>query len=290
MYPLLSIKNLSINFDDKGNAIKAVDSISLNVEKGKITALVGESGSGKSVTALSVLKLLPGNTNISGNIFFSPDGSQQIDLGNLSQKDIKEIRGNKIAMIFQEPMTSLNPVLTCGWQVMETLMAHQKLSRKKARERTIKLFTQVELPDPAAMVNRYPHQVSGGQKQRVMIAMAISCNPDLLIADEPTTALDVSVQKSILELIKRIQVQNELGVLLITHDLGLVADVADSIAVMYKSKIVEEGNAMEVLKNPRHNYTKALLACRPAANVKGKRLPVINDFSENKNIVATTAN
>ena len=290
MLPLLSINNLSVNFDDTGSAIKAVDLISLNLQKGKIMALVGESGSGKSVTALSVLKLLPRNSVTSGDIFFSPDGSQQIDLGKLSPQEIKKIRGNKIAMIFQEPMTSLNPVLTCGWQVMETLMAHQKLSRKKARERTTELITQVELPDPAAMVNRYPHQMSGGQKQRVMIAMAISCNPDLLIADEPTTALDVSVQKSILELIKKIQLQNGLAILLITHDLGLVADFADSVAVMYKGKIVEEGDAMAVLENPRHNYTKALLACRPATNSKGKRLPVINDFTKDKNIITSAAN
>ncbi|MFT3908720.1 MAG: ABC transporter ATP-binding protein [Ferruginibacter sp.] len=284
MSPLLSIKNLSITFNNDGQSTTAVNNISINIERGKTVALVGESGSGKSVTALSVLQLLPKNTVVKGALLYNADGEQQIDLHGLSYKEINKIRGNKIAMIFQEPMTSLNPVLTCGWQVMETLMTHQQLSKQKARERTIELFAQVELPGPAAMVDRYPHQLSGGQKQRVMIAMAMSCNPDLLIADEPTTALDVSVQKSILELIKKLQLQNNLAVLLITHDLGLVADVADEIAVMYKGEIVEQGKANEVLSVPKNNYTKALLACRPAANAKGKRLAVLSDFLENAEI------
>ncbi|MEO8770861.1 MAG: ABC transporter ATP-binding protein [Ferruginibacter sp.] len=281
MPSLLSIQNLSVSFNNDGQSTTAVSNISINIEKGKTLALVGESGSGKSVTALSVLKLLSEHTVIKGDILFSPDGATQINLNHIAQKDITKIRGNKIAMIFQEPMTSLNPVLTCGWQVMETLITHQKLSKKQAKEKTIELFTQVELPDPTAIVDRYPHQISGGQKQRVMIAMAISCNPDLLIADEPTTALDVRVQKSILDLIKKIQLQNNLAVLLITHDLGLVADVADDIAVMYKGEIVEQGDAATILNNPKHNYTKALLACRPAANAKGKRLAVLSDFMDN---------
>ena len=281
MLPLLSIKNLYISFNYDGQSTTAVNNISINIEKGKTLALVGESGSGKSVTALSVLKLLPEHTVVKGDILFSPDGREQINLDKIAQKDISKIRGNKIAMIFQEPMTSLNPVLTCGWQVMETLITHQKISKKQAREKTIELFTQVELPDPAAIVDRYPHQISGGQKQRVMIAMAISCNPDLLIADEPTTALDVRVQKSILDLIKKIQLKNNLAVLLITHDLGLVADVADELAVMFKGEIVEQGNAAGILSDPKHNYTKALLACRPAANAKGKKLFVLNDFISN---------
>ena len=282
MHPLLSIKNFSVIFkNDDGQSTAAVNNISINIEKGKTLALVGESGSGKSVTALSILKLLPEHTVVKGDILFSPDGGEQINLGAIAQKDISKIRGNKIAMIFQEPMTSLNPVLTCGCQVIETLITHQKLSKKQAREKTIELFTQVELPDPAAIGDRYPHQISGGQKQRVMIAMAISCNPDLLIADEPTTALDVRVQKSILDLIKKIQLQNNLAVLLITHDLGLVADVADEIAVMYKGEIVEKGNAATILNDPNHNYTKALLACRPTANAKGKKLAVLSDFIDN---------
>lgn len=275
---LLSIKNLSISFKNDDVAVKAVHSVSLNIEKGKTLALVGESGSGKSITALSILQLLPSNAVINGDISFKPGDEKETTLLQLSQKKVNTIRGNKIAMIFQEPMTSLNPVFTCGWQVMEALITHQKLSKKDAKKKTIELFKQVELPDPSAMVDRYPHQLSGGQKQRVMIAMAISCNPYLLIADEPTTALDVRVQKNILELIKKIQQQTNLSVLLITHDLGLVADVADDIAVMYKGEIVEQGKAMVILNHPKHNYTKALLACRPAASSKGKRLAVLSDF------------
>ena len=278
MFPLLSIKDLSISFNTAGVAVTVAHITGLTIQKGKTLALVGESGSGKSVTALSILQLLPGDVHIQGDIFFSEDGEKQLSLTDLTQKEINDIRGNKIAMIFQEPMTSLNPVLTCGSQVMETLTRHQRLSNKKAREKTIDLFTQVELPDPASMVDRYPHQISGGQKQRVMIAMAMSCNPSLLIADEPTTALDVRVQQSILTLLKKIQQKNNLSILLITHDLGLVADVADDIAVMYKGEIVEQGPASVVLNEPQHNYTKALLACRPAANAKGKRLQVLNDF------------
>lgn len=278
MHPLLSIRKLSVQFDNDGSLTTVVDLNSIDIEKGKTVALVGESGSGKSVTALSILQLLPQKTIISGEILFSPDEGNQIDLRKLSQKEIRTIRGNKISMIFQEPMTSLNPVLTCGKQVMESLITHKKISATQARNETIDLFSQVELPDPSAIVDRYPHQLSGGQKQRVMIAMALSCNPDLLIADEPTTALDVRVQKSILDLIKRIQVKNNLAVLLITHDLGLVADVADKVIVMYKGTVVETGNTLNILRHPQHNYTKALLACRPAANAKGKRLAVLSDF------------
>ena len=278
MHTVLSIQNLTIAFNNENTQSIAADISSLKIENGKTLALVGESGCGKSVTALSLLKLLPGNATVSGKILFSPGNAEPVDLNLISRKEITAIRGNKIAMIFQEPMTSLNPVLTCGEQVIETITTHLKLSRKKARERTIELFAQVELPDPSAIVNRYPHQLSGGQKQRVMIAMAISCNPTLLIADEPTTALDVRVQKNILDLIKKIQLQTNLSVLLITHDLGLVADVADNIAVMYKAEIVEEGIAETVLKHPAHIYTKALLACRPAADAKGKKLAILEDF------------
>ncbi len=278
MSSLLSIKNLIVQFTQDGQSITAVNINSFHIEKGKTLALVGESGSGKSVTALAILKLLPASGNVQGEILLHRGESKETNLSILSHKEINKIRGNKIAMIFQEPMTSLNPVLTCGWQVMEALITHLHLSKKEARKKTIELFTEVELPDPAAMADRYPHQLSGGQKQRVMIAMAISCNPDLLIADEPTTALDVRVQKSILDLIKKIQLQNNLSVLLITHDLGLVADVADNIAVMYKGEIVEEGTTTKILNNPQHNYTKALLACRPTANAKGKRLSVLSDF------------
>lgn len=257
---------------------KAVYNSSFTITKGKLVAIVGESGSGKSVTALSLLQLLPKQARVHGDILFSADGTQQVNLSTLSEKEINTIRGNKIAMIFQEPMTSLNPVYTCGYQVMEALMQHKKLSKKEARLKTIELFEQVSLPNPTVMLKRFPHQVSGGQKQRVMIAMAMSCDPCLLIADEPTTALDVRVQKSILQLLKDLQEQNQLSVLLITHDLALVADVADEIIVMFKGEIVEQGNTKHILKYPQHNYTKALLACKPGINSKGKRLPVINDF------------
>lgn len=286
MLPLLEIKNLQVKFSEDAGMGKAVYNSSFTITKGKLVAIVGESGSGKSVTALSLLQLLPKQAMVHGDILFSAGGTQQVNLSTLSEKEINTIRGNKIAMIFQEPMTSLNPVYTCGYQVMEALMQHKKLSKKEARLKTIELFEQVSLPNPTAMLKRFPHQVSGGQKQRVMIAMAMSCDPCLLIADEPTTALDVRVQKSILQLLKDLQEQNRLSVLLITHDLALVADVADEIIVMFKGEIVEQGSAKDILKYPQHNYTKALLACKPGINSKGKRLPVINDFlqvNENSN-------
>jgi peptide/nickel transport system ATP-binding protein len=277
MLPLLQIKDLQIGFFENETIAKALNSSSFNIAKGKMVAIVGESGSGKSVTALSLLQLLPKQARISGDILFCSDGKIQENLNQLPSKEISKIRGNKISMIFQEPMTSLNPVYTCGNQVMEALIQHKKITKEEARQKTIALFEQVSLPEPTAMLKRYPHQLSGGQKQRVMIAMAMSCNPSLLIADEPTTALDVRVQKSILKLLKKLQEENDMSVLLITHDLALVADYADEVIVMYKGSIVEQGNTKTILTNPQHNYTKALLACKPAANSKGKKLPVIND-------------
>ena len=252
--------------------------LSLELKKGELLAIVGESGSGKSVTALSLLRLLPKQSTVTGHAFLHRWEEQPLDLIELPQADMNEIRGSNIAMIFQEPMTSLNPVFTCGYQVMESIRLHQKVNKKIARQKAIALFEQVQLPDPAGMIKRYPHELSGGQKQRVMIAMAMSSNPALLIADEPTTALDVTVQKNILELIRQLQRQNNMGVIFITHDLGIVADIADKIAVMHKGEIVEQGIAKEVLAKPRHPYTRALLACRPASNPKGKRLPVVSDF------------
>jgi peptide/nickel transport system ATP-binding protein len=278
--PLLDIKNLAISFTSDGETTTAVHSSSFTVEAGEIVAIVGESGSGKSITALSLLQLLPKQANLKGQLLFRKNEQDVVDLTQCSPAEMNNIRGSDIAMIFQEPMTSLNPVFTCGQQVMEALQLHKKMSRAAAVQKTIELFEKVKLPDPAAMVNRYPHQLSGGQKQRVMIAMAMSCDPRLLIADEPTTALDVTVQKTILELIKELQQQNNMGVVLITHDLGVVADVADKIVVMYKGEIVEQGSAASVMQHPQHNYTKALLACRPANHPKGKRLPVISDFTE----------
>ncbi|MGG9971369.1 ABC transporter ATP-binding protein [Ferruginibacter sp. SUN002] len=270
---LLSVENLSIQFIAGGNTTEAVKNVSFSVEPGQMLAIVGESGSGKSVTALSLLQLLPKEATITGNILFDNK-----TLNQLNTKEISSIRGKKISMIFQEPMTSLNPVFTCGYQVMEALQLHEKLSSAEAKQKTIELFEKVKLPSPKDILNRYPHELSGGQKQRVMIAMAISCNPDLLIADEPTTALDVTVQKTILELIKELQHQNNMAVVLITHDLGLVADVADKVAVMYKGEMVEQADTKNIFSRAQHPYTKALLACRPALHPKGERLPLISDF------------
>ena len=278
MNSLLSIKDLTIQFSNDGELLPAVKNISIDVAPGEIVAIVGESGSGKSVTALSVLQLLPKQSVINGQILYQQNENVPIDLLQLPASKISAIRGNHIAMIFQEPMTSLNPVLTCGHQVMEAIQVHQKISTRAAREKTVALFARVKLPDPATIINRYPHQLSGGQKQRVMIAMAMCCNPFLLIADEPTTALDVTVQKTILELIKELQHQNNMAVIFITHDLGIVADIADKIVVMYKAEIVEQGNTNEIFRSPKHPYTKALLACTPAGKPKGKRLPVVSDF------------
>lgn len=271
---LLQVNNLSISFMQEEQLVPAVKGISFSAYKGKLTAIVGESGSGKSITSLSILQLLPKQAVVEGEIIFNGD----LNVLKAGEKQIRSIRGNDIAMIFQEPMTSLNPVFSCGHQVMESLRQHKKMGKAEARQAALKLFEAVELPDPTAMLDRYPHEISGGQKQRVMIAMAMSCNPVLLIADEPTTALDVRVQKNILQLIKKLQHENEMGVLFITHDLGLVKEVADEVIVMQQGIIVEQGNTESVLTNPQHPYTQALLACRPGKSSKGKRLPVVSDF------------
>jgi peptide/nickel transport system ATP-binding protein len=276
--PLLQVNNLSIGFTADGKDSNAIKNISFEVPQGKITAIVGESGSGKSITSLAMMGLLPREAQIEGQLIFSPRGEASVDLFKISPGKLNAIRGKDISMIFQEPMTSLNPVLTCGFQVMEAIRLHQKISASAARARTIELFEQVKLPNPPAIINRYPHQLSGGQKQRVMIAMAISCKPALLIADEPTTALDVTVQKTILDLVKELQVQTGMSVILISHDLGLVADIAHQVLVMYKGEIVEQGVTAEVLQAPQHPYTKALLACRPAMHNRGDRLPIVADF------------
>lgn len=287
---LLSVKNLSISFRQEGVSFQAVKNISFNLAPGRFTAIVGESGSGKSVTALSMLQLLPSQAAVTGSLLFNRPGGNLLDITQAGKEAIQQVRGNEIAMIFQEPMTSLNPVLTCGNQVMESLILHKKISRRQAKAATIVLFEQVELPAPDQMLNRYPHQLSGGQKQRVMIAMAMSCNPALLVADEPTTALDVRVQKNILDLLKKLQQQQQMAILFITHDLGLVAAYAENVLVMRQGEIVEQGLTAQVLANPKHAYTKALLACRPTKNSKGKKLPVVSDFlDENPTLVATPA-
>jgi len=279
MQSLLKIQDLSIDFEINNSSTNALNDISFEVAKGGIVAVVGESGSGKSVTALAILQLLQAPPAIfkSGKIIFGDD-KECVDLLQFSPKQMETIRGNRIAMIFQEPMTSLNPVKTCGEQVAEAIKLHKKVSGEKAEELTIRLFEEVKLPDPSDLFKRYPHQLSGGQKQRVMIAMAMSCNPELLICDEPTTALDVTVQKNILQLIKLLQQQNNMGVIFISHDFGVVAEIADRVIVMYKGQIVEQGVCSNVLKNPVHPYTKALLACRPALHAKNERLPVVSDF------------
>ena len=243
-------------------------------------AVVGESGSGKSVTALSILQLLPLKaTSIeSGEIWFSSDGVKAIDLLKLPSDEIQTLRGNRIGMIFQEPMVSLNPVMTCGTQVMEPIRLHRKLGKRAARAEVIQLFNKVRLPEPELLFNKYPHQLSGGQKQRVMIAMAISCKPALLICDEPTTALDVTVQKTILELLAELRKSENMGMLFITHDLGLVADIADRVAVMFRGQIVETGPVKELFSKPSHPYTRGLLLCRPVLHHKGERLPIVSDF------------
>ena len=276
---ILSIQQLCVDFTSPSGHHRALDGLNLTVRLGEIVAVVGESGSGKSVTALSILGLLKGKqvNYPSGKILFYNDETP-VDLLTISEKAMQDLRGQKIAMIFQEPMTALNPVITCGEQVAEAIRRHQDIEEKNITKKVTELFRQVQLPDPEKIGSRYPHQLSGGQKQRVMIAMAMSCNPSLLICDEPTTALDVTVQKNILKLIKELQLHHEMGVIFITHDLGVVAEIADHIAVLYRGKLLEEGSTTEVLQHPSHPYTKALLACRPALHPKGKKLPVVSDF------------
>ena len=284
MKPLLDIQNLTIHFSGEQGEIPALRQVSLRVNRGEILALVGESGSGKSVTSLSILRLLPTPPAVfkQGQILYSPDGEKQTDLLKESAAAMQQLRGNHISMIFQEPMTSLNPVYTCGQQVAEALRLHKNLSAQEARGQTLYWFERVKLPNPAAIYDRFPHQLSGGQKQRVMIAMAMCCHPSLLICDEPTTALDVTVQKTILQLIRELQQESGMGVIFITHDLGVVAEVADRAAVMYRGEIVESGPVRELFTNPSHPYTQALLACRPVNHPRGKRLPVVSDFMGNE--------
>lgn len=283
MQSLLSIENLSVDFVTEQQTTHAIKNISLQVKRGEILAIVGESGSGKSVTSLSILQLLPKPPAkfTSGKIIFH-DGETSIDLISADQNSIRQIRGSKIAMIFQEPMTSLNPVMTCGKQVMEALLIHKKISQQQAKQATIDWFEKVKLPEPEKTFKKYPHELSGGQKQRVMIAMAMCCNPSLLICDEPTTALDVTVQKTILQLIKELQQQQNMGVIFITHDLGVVAEIADRVAIMYKGEIVEENTVKNIFERSTHPYTKALIACRPALHSKDERLPTVSDFLEHK--------
>jgi peptide/nickel transport system ATP-binding protein len=277
---LLEVKNLVTEFKSDGELMKAVNDVSFTLHKGETIGIVGESGSGKSVTSLSIMQLIPNPPGrvSGGDIIYHSKSKGVVNLSNIPAEEMRSFRGNEIAMIFQEPMTSLNPVYTCGNQVMEVILLHQKISKKEAKKKTLKLFEQVQLPDPERIFSVYPHQISGGQKQRVMIAMAMSCNPRVLIADEPTTALDVTVQKTILDLMLQLQREHEMGIMFITHDLGVIAELADKVMVMYKGKVVEQGPVLEIFSNPKHPYTKSLLACRPPLDKRLMRLPVSADF------------
>jgi len=277
---LLEVKNLVTEFKTEGKSVKAVNGISFCLNRGETIGIVGESGSGKSVSSLSCMRLIPSPPGkiSAGEIIFHQSDDTKIDLLSISEEEMRTFRGNDIAMIFQEPMTSLNPVFTCGDQVVEAIMLHQNVNKKEAKEITISLFEEVQLPDPERIYSTYPHQISGGQKQRVMIAMAMSCKPSILIADEPTTALDVTVQKTILELMQNLQKERNMGILFITHDLGVIAELADKVVVMYKGDIVEQGSVWDIFTNPKHPYTKGLLACRPPLDKRYTFLPTVSDF------------
>ena len=279
---LLEIKNLITQFETEEELVTAVNDISFSLKQGETIGIVGESGSGKSVTALSVMRLIttPPGRVVAGQIIYHARSGETVDLLRVSEKEMRGYRGNEIAMIFQEPMTSLNPVYTCGNQVMEAITLHQKVSASLAKSMTLDLFERVKLPDPNRVLNAYPHELSGGQKQRVMIAMAMSCDPRILIADEPTTALDVTVQKTILDLMIELQQEQDMGILFITHDLGVIAELADRVVVMYRGKIVEQGEVLQLFENPKHPYTKGLLACRPPLNRRLHWLPTVSDFME----------
>lgn len=273
--PILNIKNLSISF----GKTEVIHNISYHLNENEILGIVGESGSGKSVSSLAVLGLLPKKISkiTRGEIIFKKD-----NLANLSDKAFQKIRGNKIAMIFQEPMSSLNPSMTCGKQVEEIMFQHTNLSKQEAKIETLQLFEKVKLPSPERVFKAYPHEISGGQKQRVMIAMAIACKPDILIADEPTTALDVTVQKEIVSLLKTLQAETKMSIIFITHDLALISEIAHRVLVMYQGNIVEQGSVTEIFTNPQHNYTKALINSRPSLDTRLKTLPTIQDFLKGK--------
>ena len=277
---LLTVQDLTIDFRSRRSNSRAVAGVSFEVNRGEVVAIVGESGSGKSVTSLALLGLLakPAAHIASGTARFASEKLGDVDLLQLSETELQRVRGNDISMIFQEPMTSLNPVLTCGSQVVEALRLHTTLSKAEAEARTIALFAEAQLPRPAAIFKSYPHEISGGQKQRVMIAMAMACRPALLIADEPTTALDVTVQARILDLIRNLRRDYGTAVLFITHDLGVVAEIADRILVMYQGRVVEQGTVLDIFTRPQHPYTRGLLACRPRLSIGKARLPVVSDF------------
>lgn len=288
-FPILDVRQFSVEFRSKAETVRAVNQISFTLNPGETLGIVGESGSGKSVTSLGIIGLLPPKTIQTGEILFRnprlPD-AQPVNLLALSAEERRLYRGGLISMIFQEPLSSLNPVYTCGDQVTEAIRLHQVVGREEAKERAIALFREVKLPDPERIINRYPHQLSGGQQQRVMIAMALAGNPAILIADEPTTALDVTIQATILQLLREIQAKRGMSVIFITHDMGVVAEIADRIVVMYRGDAVETAPTYELFSNPQHPYTQGLLNCRPRPDQRLKRLPTVADFMT----VTTNAN
>ena len=269
---LIEVQNLRTSFRTDAGILYAVDNVSFQIARGETLCLVGESGCGKSVSALSIMRLVPDPPGLieSGSILYRDE-----DLLKKSEKKMRQIRGNNVAMIFQEPMTSLNPVFTCGSQIMEAIMIHMNVDKKTAREKTVEMLRKVEIPAPEQCFNKYPHQMSGGMRQRVMIAMALACNPDLLIADEPTTALDVTIQAQILGLLDELKDEFNMGILLITHDMGVVAEVADRVAVMYAGQIVESGTVGEIFAQPSHPYTYSLLQSIPSLTITKDRLTTI---------------
>ncbi len=275
--PLLSIRDLTVEFQTQDDTVTAVNHVSFDIPRGKTVGLVGESGSGKSVTSLAVMGLIPSPPGriTSGELLFNGE-----DLLKKSESEMRTIRGDRISMIFQEPMTSLNPVFRIGSQIAEVLMLHRGMNKKEAWQKAEDLLHQVGIPDPKKKIRAYPHELSGGQKQRVMIAMAIACEPELLICDEPTTALDVTIQKQVLDLMLDLQDKYHMGMLFITHDLGVIADLADDVVVMYRSNIVETGSVNTIFTNPKHPYTKGLIACRPLLEGNPKRLLTVADYMD----------
>ncbi|MCM2350851.1 MAG: ABC transporter ATP-binding protein [Bacteriovoracaceae bacterium] len=279
--PLLSVRNLVVDFHTGEGVTRAVNNISFDIPAGKTIGIVGESGSGKSVTSLAVMGLLqkPAARIPQGEILFNGQ-----NLLNYNDAQMRAIRGNQISMIFQEPMTSLNPVFKVGDQIAETIRIHNSVSAKEAWDRAVDLMNQVGIPNPAASAHKYPHEMSGGQKQRVMIAMAIACEPKLLICDEPTTALDVTIQKQVLDLLHGLQQKYNMSMMFITHDLGVIGDIADDVVVMYRSNVVEKNNAKEVFYTAKHPYTKGLLACRPKLGANPRRLLTVSDFMDENGV------
>ncbi len=277
---VLDITDLRTFFHTDEGVVRAVDGVTFRIDEGHTLGIVGESGSGKSVTSLSVMQLLASSAKIeSGKIALLGK-----DLVGLPEPEMRDIRGKDVSMIFQEPMTSLNPVFTVGAQVIEAIVIHQRVAKQEARRRTIELFREVGIPNPEQRVDSYPHQMSGGQKQRVMIAMALSCNPKLLIADEPTTALDVTIQAQILEMLRKLRDERGMAILFITHDLAVIAEIADEVMVMYQGEMVEYGPVLDIFSEPKHPYTKGLLACRPRLDSTYRRLPTVDDFMTVKQV------